>query len=95
VVLRRCFRARRRWPETVPLAEAPEPSAAAAPGAGLDVARLLAALAPRKRAVMHLTAVEGMSDGEIGAVLEITPAARPGGAVPPPRERSAGGIVQT
>ena len=75
VVLHGCFRARRRRPETVPLAEAPEPAAALAPGAGLEVERLLAALAPRQRAVMHLTAVEGMSDGEIGAVMEITPAA--------------------
>jgi RNA polymerase sigma-70 factor (ECF subfamily) len=75
VVLRGCFRDRRRRPETVPLTEVPEPAAAPAPGAGLDVERLLAALAPRQRAVMHLTAVEGMSDGEIGALMEITPAA--------------------
>lgn len=43
-----------------------------------DVARgswtvdlLLARLAPRQRAVMHLTVVEGMTDGEIGARLGI------------------------
>lgn len=74
VVLRRCLRERRKRPETVPLAAAPEPPVAPTSGAGLDVARLLAALAPRQRAVMHLTVVEGMSDGEIGALLEITPA---------------------
>lgn len=74
VLLRGCFRERRRRPETVPLTEAPEPTADAAPGTGLDVERLLAALAPRQRAVMHLTAVEGMSDGEIGDLLEIAPA---------------------
>lgn len=74
VLLRGCFRERRRRPETVPLTEAPEPVAAPAPGADLDVERLLAALAPRQRAVMHLTAVEGLSDGEIGALMEIAPA---------------------
>ena len=37
------------------------------------MARLLAALAPRQRAVMHLTVIEGMSDGEIGRSLGITP----------------------
>jgi len=74
VVLRGCLRERRRRPETVPLAEAQEPPVAPASDAGLDVERLLAALAPRQRAVMHLTVVEGMSDGEIGALLEITPA---------------------
>lgn len=74
VVLRGCLRARRRRVETVPLAEAPEPPVPPAAGVGYDLERLLAALAPRQRAVMHLTVVEGMSDGEIGAVLEITPA---------------------
>lgn len=74
VLLRGCFREQRRRPETVPLTETPEPVGAPTPGTGLDVERLLAALAPRQRAVMHLTAVEGMSDGEIGALMEITPA---------------------
>ena len=35
------------------------------------VERLLARLAPRQRAVRHLTVVEGMSDGEIGERLGI------------------------
>ena len=74
VVLRASLKQRRRRPETVPLAAAPEPPVAPATAAGLDVERLLAALAPRQRAVMHLTVIEGMSDGEIGALLEITPA---------------------
>lgn len=75
VVARTCLaRTRRerryRWR---PLAEAPDvahPSDGAE--AGIDVARALAALAPRQRAVIHLTAVEGMSDGEIGRLLGIT-----------------------
>lgn len=44
------------------------------PDSGLDVERFLAALAPRQRAVMHLTVVEGLSDGEIGSALGITAA---------------------
>lgn len=74
VVLRRCLgrvRRRRLW---LPLAAAPEPAAERHPEAALDVERLLAALAPRQRAVMHLTVVEGMSDSEIATLMEITPA---------------------
>jgi RNA polymerase sigma-70 factor (ECF subfamily) len=46
----------------------PRPDAA---GESWTVDVLLARLAPRQRAVMHLTVVEGMSDGEIGARLGI------------------------
>ena len=38
----------------------------------IDVARLLGQLAPRQRAVLHLTTFEGMTDEEIGAALGIT-----------------------
>jgi RNA polymerase sigma-70 factor (ECF subfamily) len=38
------------------------------------VERTLRRLAPRQRAVMHLTIVEGMSDAEIGRMLGIDPA---------------------
>ncbi len=38
----------------------------------IDVGRLLVKLAPRQRAVMHLTVVEGLTDREIGEVLGIT-----------------------
>lgn len=80
VVTRRALaRARRRapwWHRLRPLAEAE--GVAAPEGANgdgeIDVARLLAALAPRQRAVMHLTVIEGMSDGEIGRVLGIAAA---------------------
>ena len=38
----------------------------------IDVGRLLVKLAPRQRAVMHLTVVEGFTDHEIGEMLGIT-----------------------
>lgn len=59
----------------MPLSDAPEPVAPASPETGIVIERLLATLAPRQRAALHLTAVEGMSDGEIGALMDITPAA--------------------
>lgn len=74
VVLRSCFKRARRERPWLPLDDAPEPHAATDPGDALDVERLLAALAPRQRAVMHLTVVEGMSDSEIAGVLEISAA---------------------
>lgn len=80
VVTRRALaRARRRapwWRRLRPLDEAEGVAAPEASGGDgeIDVARLLAALAPRQRAVMHLTVVEGMSDGEIGRVLGIAAA---------------------
>lgn len=81
VVTRRALaRARRRapwWRRLLPLSEAAEVAAPPASNGGdgeIDVARLLAALAPRQRVVMHLTVVEGMSDGEIGRALGITAA---------------------
>jgi RNA polymerase sigma-70 factor (ECF subfamily) len=40
--------------------------------ARIDVGRLLHGLAPRQRAVLHLTTIEGFSDREIGEALGIT-----------------------
>lgn len=38
-----------------------------------DMERILEFLAPRQRAVIYLTAIEGMTDREIGDLLEIEP----------------------
>lgn len=73
-LMRRALRWRRRWLGWLPLAAAPEPQAPAAGTDGIDAARLLALLAPRQRAVLHLTVVEGLSDSEIGTLLDIAPA---------------------
>jgi len=68
---------RARWRSLArPLGAVAEPAdPRPGPAAGeWPVAALLARLAPRQRAVMHLTVVEGMSDREIGARLGIDPA---------------------
>ena len=72
VVVRVCLkRARSRKAGFVPLENSPEPRSNPNPGAGMDVARLLASLPPKQRVVMHLTVVEGMTDSEIGPLLGI------------------------
>ena len=70
---RLCFRRARfgrRFRSLVGLPEPPDPDTEAAHEA-IDVERTLRMLAPRQRAVMHLTVVEGMSDSEIGTVMGI------------------------
>jgi RNA polymerase sigma-70 factor (ECF subfamily) len=70
---RLCFRRARfgrRFRSLVGLPEPADPATEAAHEA-LDVERTLRMLAPRQRAVMHLTVVEGMSDSEIGTVMGI------------------------
>lgn len=70
---RLCFRRARFGRRFRSLGSLPEPSDPAPESVrqALDVERLLGMLAPRQRAVMHLTVVEGMSDSEIGAVMGI------------------------
>ena len=74
IVFRRCLRAGRRRRGDVALDQAPEPSGSCAAESVLTVWQVLARLAPRQRAVLHLTAVEGMTDAEIAPLLGITPA---------------------
>ncbi|MDH3254958.1 MAG: sigma-70 family RNA polymerase sigma factor [Acidobacteriota bacterium] len=72
IVARRCLSwARRRRPQELP----PETAGSASdPAAGLDAARLLQTLAPRQRAVLYLTWIEGCTDKEAGGILGIRPA---------------------
>ncbi len=70
IVARKCFR-RGRWAARLrPLVAAPHLQAPSATGA-LEVEQVLGLLAPRQRAVMHLTVVEGFTDAEIGRGLGI------------------------
>ena len=70
---RLCFRRARFSRRFLSLVGVPEPADPKAESAGqrIDVERTLSRLAPRQRAVMHLTVVEGMSDSEIGQALGI------------------------
>ena len=73
ILSRLCFRRApfgRRFRSLVGLPEPQDPAPESARQA-LDVERTLGRLAPRQRAVMHLTVVEGMSDSEIGTVMGI------------------------
>ncbi len=73
IVGREAVRVARRWHwrRLLPLSALPERADPAAAGEldRLEVERVLGRLPPRQRAVMHLTVIEGMSDGEIGQVL--------------------------
>lgn len=72
-VYRRCLRWRWwSWWRRQRLVDLPVPSTAPESLAKLDVAKLLARLTARQRAVLHLTVIEGMSDAEIGEVLSMT-----------------------
>ncbi len=74
IVFRRCLRAGRRPRGAVSLDEIPEPARSDDPESSVSAWQILARLAPRQRAVLHLTAVEGMTDAEIAPLLGITPA---------------------
>jgi RNA polymerase sigma-70 factor, ECF subfamily len=72
VVFRRSLRwARRRRPQ-VSLATVSNPGHTPDTEADLHVWEVLAKLAPRQRAVLHLTVIEEMSDSEIGTALGIS-----------------------
>ena len=73
IVSRRCFRragTRARFLPWMAAEKGLEPSVAASTGE-FEVESILSRLPPRQRAVMHLTVIEGMSDGEISRCLGI------------------------
>ncbi|MGE5236113.1 MAG: RNA polymerase sigma factor [Acidobacteriota bacterium] len=72
IVFRRCLRRARQAGRLVPLETVREPAHDGDPIDRLVVWQLLGRLAPRQRAVLHLTVVEGMTDGEIAGALGIT-----------------------
>ncbi len=74
IVTRRCLTAARRRRPQEPLAEASAKTVEPQPGHRLDAARLLAALAPRQRAALYLTWIEGCTDREAGRLLGLRPA---------------------
>lgn len=90
VVVRACLRRKRSWRRrltfqlsedlpTDPVHPSGDPTAASGaepsdPTAEIDLQRSLAVLAPRQRAVLHLTVVEEMTDSEIAERMGITAA---------------------
>jgi RNA polymerase sigma-70 factor (ECF subfamily) len=73
IVFRRCLR-RLRWRRLrVALGSIREPAIRPDPDSDLSLWQLLSGLAPRQRAVLHMTVVEGMSDAEIGEALGLEP----------------------
>ncbi len=62
VVLHTCLRRSRRRGLWVSLDQAPEPKTVGDPDGPIDVRRLLASLAPRQRAVMHMTDIKVITD---------------------------------
>jgi RNA polymerase sigma-70 factor (ECF subfamily) len=74
IVYRRAVQAARWRRLRVAIGLEHEKAVASDPDSAIDLASLLARLAPRQRVVLHLTVVEEMSDGEIGEVLAIAPA---------------------
>ena len=75
-VARLAFRRARRSARYVSITEAADtqdPASAVGPET-VDVEAVLSVLAPRQRAVMHLTVIESMSDSDISAALGIAAA---------------------
>ena len=89
IVFRRCLRASRRQRGRVSLDAVPEPSRWCDPEVSVSAWQVLARLAPRQSAVLHLTAVEGMTDAEIARILGITPA-----SVRAHRRRARAGVAR-
>jgi len=71
IVINKCLRHARRQATMISFTQANEKTVYSSPDAQLDVVRLLSLLAPRQRAVLHLTEIEGMTDSEISSMLKI------------------------
>ncbi len=85
IVTRRCLTRARRRRHKEPIEAATEAGEAGSttgllqaaspePGSRLDAARLLAALAPKQRAALYLTWIEGCTDREAGRAMGLRPA---------------------
>ena len=74
IVFRRSLRRARRSAGRLSLEALPEPSANPDLVGRLGAWQVLTRLAPRQRAVLHLSVVEGLTDSEIAPLLGITPA---------------------
>jgi RNA polymerase sigma-70 factor (ECF subfamily) len=72
IVFRRSLRRARRRRSEVALESLGNPGHTPDTEGDLYVWQMLSRLAPRQRAVLHLTVIEGMSDSEIGASLGIS-----------------------
>jgi RNA polymerase sigma-70 factor, ECF subfamily len=72
IVFRRSLRRARRRRGEVAIEALGDPGRASDTESSLYVWQVLSRLAPRQRAVLHLTVVEGMVDREIGAALGIS-----------------------
>ena len=72
IVFRRCLRRAGFLRRFLALETVPERSHTPDPASGIAVWQVLSRLAPRQRAVLHLTVVEGMTDSEIAERLGIT-----------------------
>ncbi len=71
IVVRKCLRkARGRTPD-LPLTREVEGAVPGEQGRSYEVVEIFAALAPRQRAVLHLSVVEGMTDTEIAGLLSM------------------------
>ncbi|MEW6367383.1 MAG: sigma-70 family RNA polymerase sigma factor [Acidobacteriota bacterium] len=71
IVFRRCLRRARGFRRFLPMDSIPERSSLGNAEEQLGIWQLLSRLAPRQRAVLHLTIVEGMTDSEIAGSLGI------------------------
>ena len=74
IVYRRCLRGGRKLFHDLSVDDVPQPEAPGSAEGDLWVREVLAALAPRQRAVLHLTVVEGCTDAEISKLLGIAAA---------------------